>query len=245
MRSRNRTIIFSLVGLVLILSGCGPTNEEIINQFKPQFAELRTELQAVAAALPESASEQPAAQPLNPAPDYKEGTYGEVRNTDIVMYDHLLDPDLDLGDNQLDLTLSNYVIMYLKMTGPKSTWSPSTLKKRAPEGRAEEFEQALQVRYLGVARVVKYEPPVAVSKDSFSGGYTEVDGFLVDMETQQVLCSFSIAARPNELVSYKYKEGEDPVKALAEFAHSTLWENARQAFVKKMGEMCGGTFVIE
>ncbi len=122
------------------------------------------------------------------------------------MYDYLLDPETELRDqDQLDLRLSNYLRRLLQWTGPESPMSPSVLKKRAQEGLTEEFEQALQIRYLGVARVARYDPPVAVSEEVFTGGYAEVDGFLVDMTTQEVLCAFRITARPNDEVSTPIK----------------------------------------
>jgi hypothetical protein len=123
--------------------------------------------------------------------------------------------------------------------------SSSSLKKRASDDLAEKLEQALQIRYLGVARVVVYDRPVAVSEETFDGGYAEVAGFLVDMETRTVLCSFSIDARPTEQVSYTYKEGENKLAALERFAYSSLWNNAREAFIEKMDQVCGGTFELD
>jgi hypothetical protein len=216
--------------------------DEVVIEFKPQFDSLRADLQAIAAALPETASSQQVTQTLDPAPDYNANDYDGIRNTDIVMFAHLLDPEADLRDNnQLDLGLSRYVVKYLQWTGPDAF----TSDKRASDKFIAGFEQALNIRYLGVARVGLYDPPVAVSADSFDGGYAEVGGFLIDMQSREILCSFSIAARPNKTVNYTYKEGEDPVKALEEFAHSTLWENARTAFIESMGEMCGGSFVLK
>ncbi len=64
------------------------------------------------------------------------------------------------------------------------------------------------------------------------------------MTTQEVLCAFRITARPNDEVSYTYKEGESKTEALENFAYSTLWTNARTAFVEKMTELCGGQFAL-
>ena len=245
MNCKGRVITFLLLGCMIALAGCGPTNQDLVDQFSPGFAEMRTALQRVAGALPASVGgDQGVAQPPDPQPVYKEGAE-DIQNTDILMYDYLLDPETELRDqDQLDLRLSNYLRRLLQWTGPESPMSPSVLKKRAQEGLTEEFEQALQIRYLGVARVARYDPPVAVSEEVFTGGYAEVDGFLVDMTTQEVLCAFRITARPNDEVSYTYKEGESKTEALENFAYSTLWTNARTAFVEKMTELCGGQFAL-
>ena len=65
------------------------------------------------------------------------------------------------------------------------------------------------------------------------------------MATKEVRCSFSLSALPADTVSYTYKEGEDPQAALTNFAYSTLWENARNSFLEKMGQTCGGNFTLE
>ena len=235
------TVLFA-TSLAMLLTGCGPSMGEVVLEYKPQFDSLRTDLQAIASELPETVVDQQVTQALDPAPDYNADDYDGIRNTDILMYDHLLNPELDLHDNdQLDLSLSRYVVKYLNWTGPDYF----TSDKRASEDWTAGFEQALAIRYLGVARVGLYDPPVAVSAESFQGGYAEVDGFLVDMQTKEILCSFKIAAQPNMTVNYQFKEGDDPVEALEKFAHSTLWENARQAFIEKMNENCGGNFVLK
>ncbi|MEW6405566.1 MAG: hypothetical protein AB1649_27550 [Chloroflexota bacterium] len=235
------TVLF-VTALAALLTGCGPTMGDVVLEFKPRYDNLRADLQAIAGALPETAADQQVTQVLDPAPDYNADDYGGIRNTDIVMYAHLLDPELDLRDNnQLDLGLSRYVVKYLEWTGTDFF----TSDKRASDDWIVGFEQALDIRYLGIARVGAYDPPVAVSADSFTGGYAEVDGFLVDLHTREVLCSFSIAAEPSKTVSYSYEEGEDRVATLQKFAHSTLWENAREAFITRMQENCGGSFLIK
>ncbi len=235
------TVLFAVAQLML-LTGCGPTMGDVVLEYKPQFDNLRMDLQAIAGNLPETAADRPVTQTLDPAPDYNAGDDASIRNTDIVMYEHLLNPELDLRDNnRLDLGLSKYVVKYLNWTGSDSF----TSDRRASEEWIAGFEHALDIRYLGIAKVGVYEPPVAVSAESFTGGFTEVDGFLVDVQTKEILCSFSIAAKPNKMVNYTYREGEDRVAALEKFAHSTLWENAREAFITKMQENCRGSFVLE
>ncbi len=228
----------------LALAGCGLTNQQVIDQFEPQFTQLRADLKDIASTLPSVAEVKNVAQPLDPRPVYVEGS-DEIQNTDILMFENLSDPDTDLRTSgQLDLTLSNYLLRYLRWTGPDSPMSASALKARAPKDSAGQFEQALNIRYIGVAAVVKYDPPVAVSESAFTGGYAEILGFLVDRETRQTLCVFRISALSNQDVSYTYQEGDSKTQALEKFAYSTLWTNARTAFLEEMGRACGGDFQI-
>jgi len=231
-----------VIGLTFLLLSCGPSMEDVALEFKPQFDALRTDLQTIAASLPEKVKNQPVTQPLDPPPDYSDGYEAEIRNTDIMMYAQLLNPDVDMDDReQLDLILSRAFVNHLKWTGAGELYKPND---RASSEWRDGFEKTLQIRYLGVARVNLYEPPIAVSADEFVGGYAEIDGFLVDMQSQAILCSFSISAFPNDEVSYSYEAGEE-MSALERFARSTLWENAREAFVESMTKMCGGSFTLD
>lgn len=241
------TIAFFLISFTLLLTGCGPTNQEIIDQFKPQFATLRETLRTIAETLPETVENQPVAQPLNPEPSFNaEAEFGVIDNTDILMYDQLLNPEVNLPqETTLDLGLSNYLLTHLLWTGPQNPMSSDTLTEGAGDEFAKEFEQVLQMKYLGIARVTVYDPPVAVDAETFEGGYAEIQGFLVDMATREVRCSFDLSAVPADTVSYTYQEGEDPQEALVRFAYSTLWENARNTFIEKLDQTCGGNFTLE
>jgi len=244
MRERKLTLPL-FVTLALLLVACGPTNADLVETYTPQFDALRADFEAIAAALPPVTGEIEALA-LDPAPDYQTGSYGEIRNTDIVMYRQLLDPYIELRDENLfDLRFSNYIVSYLRCMGESSPMSATTLEKRADKEKADEYEQALDIAYLGVARVNAYEPPIAIDKDTFVGGTVAIDGFLVDVDTQAVLCAFSITAYPNEEVRYQVRENESHTDALRRFAYSTLWSNAREAFMEKMNALCGGSFVLD
>ena len=235
-------ILVLVVGLALFLAGCGPTKIDVILELKPQYDALRADLQTIAATLPEKAEDQAVAQPLEPAPYFNSDDYSVTRNTDVMMYEHLLDPEEDLADTgKLDLLLSN-LKTYVYWTGPKSPYLLKESKSRADDEFRAKFEQAPQIRYLGIARINHFDPIVAVNAETFKGGYTDIDGFLVDMQTQEIVCSFNMTVRPDEDIHYAYKEGESQTYALAEAARSNLWSNARDAFLDNMAEMCGGSF---
>ncbi len=64
MNCKGRVITFLLLGCMIALAGCGPTNQDLVDQFSPGFAEMRTALQGVAGALPASVGgDQGVAQP--------------------------------------------------------------------------------------------------------------------------------------------------------------------------------------
>jgi len=243
----SRLLLIVLAGSGLLLASCGPTNEELITEFKPQFETLRADLQAVAAMLPATAPDQPAQQPFQPAPSYLVDPLGSgITNSDILMYENLNDPDLNLRNNdRLDLALSNFLLRYLRWTGPDNPMADDTRGQRVGKDAADEFEQALQIRYLAVARVVTLEKPVVLSAESFQSGFAEIDGYLVDLRSRTIVCSFTVQAESSEEVHYAYEEDSDPEAALARFASSTLWENSRQVFLARLNEYCGGGFTSE
>lgn len=235
---------YLLLGLFLFLTACGETNQDVLNRFQPQFTEMRRKLQEIAK-VSESVCEQEIVQDLDPQPTYVERE-PEASNTEIVMYAQLLDPDVDLRDNdQLDLLLSNQLIRNLQWTSDASPFSASALKKRARKDMVHEFERSLNIAYLAIAKVVVYTPVVAVDQETFQGGIAEIDGYLVDMESQEIMCSFKVSARPEEKIFYQVRKGEDAAQELAEAANSNLWANAREAFVNTINETCGVDFTLK
>lgn len=245
MRTHQPLTIILIALFALSLGACKPTNQKVIEEYAPQYAQLRTDLAAIASSLNPASDEMAVTQILDPRPLY---TYGakEIQNTDILMLENLFDPDRDLRqEGQLDLTLSNYLLRLLRWTGPQNPMSSTALDNPASDESVHEFEQALQIRYLGVAAVLQYDPPRAVSEEQFTGGLADMMGFLVDMQSRQVLCNFRFTATANQEVSYTYEEGDSKTQALERYVYSTLWTNARAAFIEKMNQACGGDFSLE
>lgn len=239
-----RMFIFLLMAVILLLTACGgETNQDVISKYQSQYKDLRVKLQKVAQALPETASEQVASN-LNPPPKYVERAK-EALNTDIVMYEQLLDPDVELRENnQLDLILSNALVTGLRWTGDHNPMLASSLKQSAADTTTAILEQGLHLKYLGVARVTEYQPAVATDPQTFTGGLAKIDGFLVDLDSQAVVCSFGISASPEAQVPYQYKENESQTQKLTEAAYSSLWRNSRQAFIASFNKLCGGEFAL-
>jgi hypothetical protein len=183
-------------------------------------------------------------QALAPRPAYAEDAK-ESMNTDVLMYDHLIDPDARLDtDTQLDLTLTNHLLRALQWTGTHNPMSEAALMNKATDNVLRDLEQGLQLKYLAVAKVVAYQPVVAVDKDTYSGGQTAIDGYLIDLSNQAIVCSFGVSAAPPKQIDYKYAKGEDPAEALAKAARSSAWSSAREKFIAALNNLCGGDFAL-
>ncbi|HEY1012970.1 MAG TPA: hypothetical protein VGE07_09735 [Herpetosiphonaceae bacterium] len=230
------------LAIALLLAGCGKTNQDVINEQRGAMDALRTKLADISQTLPEAADEQKAEGKLSPEPVYSES---DTANTDIVMYDHLVNPDDDMNDgDDLDLLLSEHLLTPLQWAGPDNPMSESVLGDSAGDFE-QEFKRAAGLSYLGVARVRSYEPAVAIDEQTFQGGAAEIDGYLVSLKDNEILCSFSIAAEPDESVSYSYKPNQDRKTQLEGFVRSSIWEDGRTKLIEGFREHCGGEWTID
>jgi len=246
MKQRILTVV--MVCLVLTLSACGPsgpTNADVIKKFQPQYAALRADLAAAAKSLPDYTGDQGPASPLSPAPVYKEKSDGTL-NTDILMYEQLLDPDGRLDDKtQLDLRLSAYLLNNLQWTGPQNPMADTIQKQVASDPAGKNYQAVLDnTRYLGVVRMAAYDPPVADNNKKFTGGEALFAGYLLDLKTKQAVCVVAVDATADTSVQFQYKTGEDPKTALEGFARSTVWTNARKGLIAAFTKTCGGTYTL-
>jgi hypothetical protein len=226
-----------LLALALTLAGCGKTTGDVIDEQRPAMNALRTRLSDIALALPDQAARQSAPADLSPPPRY--GT--DDANTDIMMYDQMFDPeDRMLDPTDLDLMMSNIILRPLLWTGPEN---PLASMDKSAGDFDQQFIRAAGLSYVGVARVRSYEPVVAIDTENYIGGSAEIDGFLVSLSTNEILCSFSVSAAPDESVSYTYKEDQDPRSQLENFVRSSTWQDGRTKLLTNFGEFCGGEFV--
>lgn len=243
-----RGILLACIVVAFVMTACGlfgATNAEVIGRYKSQFAQLRNDFKAIAQNLPEYTADQRPVTPLDPAPDYR-STRGQPGNTDILMYEHLVDADSDLNDDaHIDLLLSGFLRTGLLWTGSKNPLDESVLRKHTDGSLEKELQIDLQTRYVGVVKVLTYVPPAAASAEEFSGGRVSMAGYLVDLRTKQAVCSFGASAKADADVEYEHKQSEDPKLALERAVQSSLWSNARKQFIDTAAKTCGGSFVIE
>jgi hypothetical protein len=228
------------LALALVLAGCGTTAQDVINQHKGAMDALRARLAAIGAALPEQAGELRAVADLQPRPVYAP----TGANTDLMMYEQLLSPEDDLNDPEdLDLLLSRAMLTPLLWSGPENPLSDPG--GTADEAFAENFTRAARMAYVGVARVRRYEPPVALDAKTYRGGVAEIDGYLVALDNNEVMCSFSVTAEPDEKVSYTYKEGQSREAQLESFVRSSIWTAGREKLIAGFNEFCAGDFKLD
>jgi hypothetical protein len=221
----------------------GPTNAEIIQQYKGQYAQLRTDLREIAQSLPDFKVDQEPSQPLQPPPDYREAG-GEGVNTDFLMYEHLVNPEANLSMGEhLDLYLARSLKSCLLWTGPQNPMVESALRERATL-LSTELEAGLRLKYLGIIKILQYEPPVASSETKFVAGKTLIAGYLVELRTRQIPCMFHVSAETAGQVEVTTEKGEDPKTAVERWARSSLFTASEQRIIEAAQRTCGGTFVL-
>jgi len=231
--------------LLLLYIGCGgETNRALFKRYEGPFAAKRQQFNSIAQALPAPGSVQGnTVASLSPKPVYcvKDST-----NTEIVMYDQLLNPDIrSEGHNRLDLILSGGLLNAMKWTGPNNPTSPSVLDKRSVPDMEPSLNKALATRYLVVVRPARFDAPVAVSEYSFKGGSADVEVFVADLQDNHVPASGRFTAHSSTNVEYLSKKGEDKRARLEEFAYSSLFTDARQKVGTLLPEITGGQFVLD
>src|SRR5438067_5084678 len=84
--------ILRLSWLVVFVAqiGCGPKVSDVLSKYEGDFKKKREQFQAIAHTLPPKAAEKPCAS-MNPPIKFNENT--KQYNTEILMYEQLLDPD--------------------------------------------------------------------------------------------------------------------------------------------------------
>jgi hypothetical protein len=219
----------------------GPTNQQVIEEYKPKFVAKRGQLKKIAANVPPlgSVTKNEGRQDLNPRPVHNRQT--REYNTEIMMAEHLTDPDAKLQPERFELHGGWHLRDALLWTGPKNPMAESALRASGT-GLREDLEKALATNYLVVIRTVRYDRPVAIDTRRYRGGNLDLEGFVFDLRNDNPLGSFRISARPNNLVDYVYRKGEDQMQQAENFIHSTMWSNARKEAVQALSQVTGGVF---
>lgn len=232
--------------VLMVLCGCagGETNRALFKRYEGQFASKRQQFQNIAHALPAPGSVQAnTVANLSPKPVYGARDSG---NTEIVMYDQLLNPDVrSEGHNRFDLVLSGGLLNTMKWTGPNNPMSPSVLDKKSAPDTEPSLGKALATRYLVVVRPAGFDAPVAVSENSFKGGSAGVEVFVADLQDSHVPACGRFTAHSSANVEYVSKKGEDKQARLEEFAYSSLFTDARQKLGTLLPQITGGEFVLD
>lgn len=224
-----KRIAYLLLPVVFILQlGCGPKVSEVFKKYEDDFKKKREQFQTIAKAL--SASGSPDAgktcADMNPSIEFNQKT--RKFNTEMVMFEQLSDPDLT---PKMNIVPNSELLNGIQWTGPKNPMSPSVLGERAGD-MEDRLKAALAYRYLVVSRLINLTEPVALDEKTYTPGKATVETIIVDLNNNQALCGFTVEAKSASAVSYSYKTNESKQKQLENFAHSTLWEDARKQMLE-------------
>src|SRR5262245_43711073 len=181
---RSRVITVAFVAAVCV--GCGKTNKDIIDEYRPKIDAKREQLRLIGQKLPAPGAGVDRGRPnLNPLPvfDKKAREY----NTEFLGVEQLTDPD---AKPACDLILSATLLDCLLWTGPKNPMAPSVLSQSAGKDFARNFEDALACRYAIVYRALDYQKPVVLSEKSYRAGTVTLEVFVADLESKEVLTFF-------------------------------------------------------
>lgn len=227
MKPRSR---FLLLAGVLVLGGCGETNQQVIDRYRPQMEAVGVRLKAIHGRLP--ATLAPLEAKLNPAPVFAK----DKGNTEILAEEQLLDVH---AAPAFELNLSPRLRTCLMWTGPKNPMAASALARRDKQFE-KNFQRALEARYLVALRT--RAGSLHVDEKTFSGGAASLEAFVVDLKTDQLVAATAAEAAPEARITYSTRPGENKQERAAAAVHSSTWENLRDDLAKKLGTATGGTF---
>lgn len=234
------TLLVLVGAVVLFLVMSGESNQVIFDRYREKFAAKRQQFQAIAAKLPAVGSVRKNQGPgnLTPRPIYDPRS--KTFNTSVVMAEQLRDPDVRLQTpEQFDLNLfEGLLLMNMQWTGPSNPMAESVRGQKARANLVEELEGTLAQPYLVVLRPVRYDRPVVFEGKGFIGGTVDLEGFLVDMKTTDIVASVRVAGRADDVV-----QGIKGKMDAAVF--SNMWKNVRGQLARALGEVSGGTFAFD
>ncbi len=228
-----------LLAILFFQIGCGPKVSEVFKKYENEFKKKREQFQTIANALPASDGHDAgkSCPAMNPAIEFNKKI--PKYNTEMVMFEQLSDPD---AKPKMDIAPKSELLNSIQWTGPKNPMSPSVLGNRAGDTE-ERLKAALAYRYLVVSRLANLTEPVALDEKTYTPGKATIETYIVDLTNNQSLCSFVIEAKSASVVNYSYKGNESKQKQLENFAHSSLWEDARKQMLDLLRQKANATIV--
>ena len=258
-----KKISYLLLLIVLITqTGCGPTVSNVLKKYENEFREKRDQFRSIANLLPPKGSikNNSLCKDIIPAMIFNEKN--KKYNTEIIMFDQLLDPDTK---PEMDLFLSNDLLLAIQWTGTKSPLSPSILDDSGAEIE-KTLRAALDYRYVVINRVAKLTQPEVNNEKNYFRGQVFIETFVIDMASNKSLCSFASSANsPSDLsgipisttTSYTkrgkvrfrservVKHAEPKEKQLQKAASSMMWEEARLNVIASLQKLTDGDIELE
>ncbi len=255
--------IFSilLIAVCLLLqSGCGPTNAEVIKKYQPDYQKKRDQLKQIAGILPSKAtsSGSAACKTLNPQIliDKKNKKY----NAESVMFEQLSAPD---EKPEFDLLIYSDLLNSIQWTGPKNPLSSTNMDDNG-ENMEKSMKESLAYSYLIVNRIAQIAEPEVISKENYTPGNVTIETFIVDLKENKVICGFTTAAKSMPSLSgivinqtrteyagrgYRGKryvtiKAQPELVQLQSAANSSMWEDSRSQIIAKLKELTGAAIEV-
>ncbi len=180
---------------LFILCGCR-TNQDACNEFAPKFVAKREQFKKIAEILKDATPDaQAKVSVFNPKPffDVLSGsTYADKTNTEIIMYEQLVDPDITGLADKGELLIGNTDLLHgLMWTGEKSPLNPA-VQKEQDVTMSKQLAAALTYPYLVVYKVKDYQEPQIRSDGFTTDGFWRADVFFVDLRTTKIVLSFPL-----------------------------------------------------
>ena len=247
-----RAAYVSLAALALFGTSCnrfksgpaaptGPTTREVIERYRQPYAQMRERLKEIARQLPPKGSVRNSAGgagkvarlSLNPPPSYKPLKFDEpiTDNTGVLSAEQLLDPEVT---PEFDLNLDGFPQNCFYWLSQKYA-SAADLNRVDDGNLARGFEAGLARRYLLVYRTARFVRP-SVSENSYTPGSLDLEVFLVDFQSNQVLTSFRASANTS---SETRVPGNSNVQVWVE---DTIRQNVRSVIADSIANVTGGSF---
>jgi len=229
-----RNPVFLLI-LVMLLSACGQSFDEVVAVHQSDFDQLKKDLLAAGVAVPPKHADINLVEPLDPVPRFKDNHLQES-NTVVIPLEQLLDPN----DPKAEIAKDKGIDLYLNDVGNFFIWAGQDDK--AFDTFEVELKAAFQVRYVVVYKTLEITNPKVIDEKTYQPGAVVMGVYVYDINRHELVMAFRISAKSAEKVSYSYDEGRSATRAAASSARSSLWEATREELLKTLAEKTGGSF---
>lgn len=225
--------------VVILLAGCRETHKEIVQPYLSDYQQMREKLKRIAESIPPpgtTVDSKP--QTLDPPLKLLNEETGD--NAEALMFEQVTDPEVI--NLPFDVLLSDNLLVSLNWTSDER--KDDDYSGGDPEFMRRTLEAGRTLRYLVVHRVLDLTLPEAVGPQSFKPGTVTLEGYVVDLEDEQIVATYVLTAKTPANVRFVYKEGDSPEERLQAFAKSEVFTDARRQIAKKLEQVTGGTVQI-
>lgn len=230
-----------LVLLFFILPACGQKISRTVEEYKEPFSQKREQLIEIAESLPPigSVTENVRCINMDPPLVIKDRYPDYEYNGAMLMYDQLINPDLDLYDEvAFDVGIGHGFLRAIQWAGPENPMSELTMDNRSRTFETD-LQEALAYEYLVVNRIQGYVPAQIFDESSFIPGLVSIEGFVVSLKTNEILCRYHVAAATTaETVSFNNSRSDG--KSAESELQWALETDIRKAIQELLPELTGG-----